>query len=376
MSKTGSKWGPLAGLVVLSALFSTSCGAGDHVQIVEARKVTDPAAMADAGEEMRFHGHTAAAHGADAQSGGEQELPFLWDVPEGWTEAETSQFRQVNMVPAGNELAECYLSILPGTAGGVVANINRWRSQMSLEDLSPEEVAALPKMMLLGREATLVDLKGAYKGMGDMALEGWAFLGCVLEAQGVMVFVKMTGPAEVIEAERGGFESFCQSLRPMPSTGVVVDNSGGDLPPAEGGAEDFAFVLPEGWTDAGARSMRAVNLALGSEGQCYVIELGGDAGGLLPNINRWRGEVGLDPIDEVGMAQLQRVPVLGTEVPLFEGVGSYQGMGGPEGEDMMVLGVCVIRDTTSLFVKLVAPASEAAAERTNFLAFLASLEEL
>ena len=76
------------------------------------------------------------------------------------------------------------------------------------------------------------------------------------------------------------------------------------------------------------------------------------------------------------MAQLQRVPVLGTEVPLFEGVGSYQGMGGPEGEDMMVLGVCVIRDTTSLFVKLVAPASEAAAERTNFLAFLASLEEL
>ena len=383
MSNVRRGWTGLAGALLLAA----SCGGPDALDIEAARRVTSPGALPGADEELRFHGHTAAAHGGGgaAHGGGAptaDELPFAWDMPQGWTEQPTTQFRLVNLRPADHPDAECFLSILPGTAGGLEANVNRWRAQMGLADLDAAGIAALPSIGLLGREATLVELEGAYSGMGDTASEGWAFLGAILQEQGVMVFVKMTGPADLLAAERDGFLDFCASIRPIPS-GMPDEagGTGGAAPSADapdnghGGNGEFTYVLPAGWSDSGASGMRRVNLAFGDVGQCYVIRLKGEAGGLLGNINRWRGEVGLEPIDEAGLALLPRVPMMGTEVALFEGSGSYQGMGGPEGGDMQVYGVALVRSTESLFIKLVAPVAEAEAQRDAFLAFVASLEE-
>jgi len=372
------------GLLVLTIC---GCGAGERVEISESRKVTDPADPAGADMDLRFHGESGHDHGgagdSTASNSGPSELPFDWVTPDGWGSAPTTSLRVINLVPG--EGAECYLTVLPGTAGGVDANVNRWRGQFGLADQTAEEIAALPQIPLLGQPATLIQLEGAFSGMGDSATDDWALRGAIQEAGRFTAFVKMTGPREVVAAQASNFDLFCTSLVPVASgtggssaTTSAPSNvpSGDGLPPAEGRAGDFGYEIPSGWTDAGAKSMRAVNLAFGTVGQCYVIELGGDAGGLLPNLNRWRGEVGMEPLDEAGLALLERVPLLGTEVHLFEGRGTYQGMGGPGGGDMQVFGVALIRDTTSLFIKLVAPADEAESERANFVAFLASMEEL
>ena len=63
--------------------------------------------------------------------------------------------------------AECTLSLLSGIAGGLDANVNRWRKQMSLPPASARDSPALPKLTWLGVDARDVTLDGDYRGMGQ-----------------------------------------------------------------------------------------------------------------------------------------------------------------------------------------------------------------
>ena len=137
----------------------------------------------------------------------------------------------------------------------------------------------------------------------------------------------------------------------------------------------LAFDLPEGWTDLGPSGMRLVNLSAGEDTQCYVIQLAGEAGGLLENLNRWRSEVGLGPIRAEDVADLEQVELLGEPCPVLEVSGEYQGMGAESGAGRTLLATLRIRSEGSVFVKMVGPEAEVAAHRSGFLAFVRSLEE-
>jgi len=89
---------------------------------------------------------------------------LAWQAPDGWVDARTKGLQLANfrVGPAGE--AECYVTVLGGTAGGVAMNVNRWRAQLGLPEASEEEIAALPKVSMLGGEAVLVDVEGTYGG--------------------------------------------------------------------------------------------------------------------------------------------------------------------------------------------------------------------
>ncbi len=62
---------------------------------------------------------------------------------------------------------------------------------------------------------------------------------------------------------------------------------------------DVAWTAPEAWKQEQAGGMRLASYKIphdGGDGDLSVISLGGDGGGMLANINRWRNQVGLDPI--------------------------------------------------------------------------------
>ena len=48
--------------------------------------------------------------------------------------------------------------------------------------------------------------------MGGEAKKGYKMLGLILTAQGGAVFVKMTGPKALVEANSEKFDAFCKSL--------------------------------------------------------------------------------------------------------------------------------------------------------------------
>src|SRR5690606_28493229 len=74
---------------------------------------------------------------------------YQYVTPEGWKPLPSTQFRLVNFAAGENGEVEVYFST---AGGGLVPNVNRWRKQVGLGDLTDEEVAQLPKVNILGQE--------------------------------------------------------------------------------------------------------------------------------------------------------------------------------------------------------------------------------
>jgi hypothetical protein len=160
----------------------------------------------------------AAAHATAAGQGtgemGAVDPPGLaWDVPPGWVEKPRRPMRVVTLAPEDAKESECYVTVLTGIAGGVEANVNRWREQMGQPPLDTAAVAALERIPVLGQEAVLVRIGGHFTGMGDADVAGAVLLGLICERRSDTLFVKMTGPAAEVEPAEAGFIAFCKSLR-------------------------------------------------------------------------------------------------------------------------------------------------------------------
>jgi hypothetical protein len=92
-------------------------------------------------------------------------------------------------------------------------NVDRWYSEMGKPGPTDAELAALPRAKVLGGEAVFVEVEGTFRGMSGEPIEGAGLLGMVLERDAGSVFVKMTGPADEVRAERERFRAFAESLR-------------------------------------------------------------------------------------------------------------------------------------------------------------------
>ncbi|MCH2106789.1 MAG: hypothetical protein MK291_09130 [Planctomycetes bacterium] len=295
------------------------------------------------------------------------ESPLVWMSPPGWEELPSTSMRLANF-SVGAE-AECYLTILPGTGGGVVGNVNRWREQIGLAEISAEEVALLPRVPLLGTDAYLVELEGAFRGMGTEAKEGWGLRGAILGSDRFTIFVKFTGPAEVVSLEAEAFDAFCASI-------TMREQEAGPSPSpssSHGAAGGIGWDVPAEWTTEPGGGMRLVTFRRGGV-ECYLTVLGGDGGGVVPNIQRWVGQLGLTPPTPDEVAALPKVEVMGVPSPLLEATGEYTGMGasGPI-PDTTMYGIACILEDRAIFVKMLGPSAEVLAERERFTAFVASM---
>lgn len=215
----------LAALAGLAFLVLPSCGRQERVEVVQSR---DPF-KTDAPPEL---GLTASQRYADNKT---QET-FSWETPEGWFFLPSTEFRQINFAFGPKREGECYLTLLSMSAGdGLRSNLNRWRKQMGLPDLTQEEVDALPTKpvfrnagAIIAKPAPFIDVTGTYTGgSGPMMapsepLPGYRMIGAILEAPGMLITIKMTGPEALVAANAAKFDQFCSSLgiAGMPSGGL------------------------------------------------------------------------------------------------------------------------------------------------------------
>jgi hypothetical protein len=312
---------------------------------------------------------------ARADAAGMDGAPRLaWETPDGWEELAPSQFREANFRVGGDERAECYLTVLGGDAGGLVANVDRWRAQLGLGPTSAEELADAPRSKLLGLDAIRVDFTGSFRGMGTGVdggeeHEGWRLVGLVGIHSAGSVFLKMTGPAEVIANELRAFEQLAASFR--VETGPAATTKGPSAPGAgatadAGGGGGLAWTLPAGWRRAPDDAMRLAGFWVdeGEDLMATLTVLTGDGGGLEANVARWRRQLGLGPPSAAELAALPRIEVLGSEGYLVESEGEAR-----------LLGAIALLPGRSVFVKLSGPDARVAAQREAFLSFCESLEE-
>ncbi|HEV8111956.1 MAG TPA: hypothetical protein VGR31_04220 [Planctomycetota bacterium] len=368
--------------LVACAAFVASCGSsndGAAVRTVErSRVVGDRAVDFHRGDSTadRF-GLGASPHGSaagkapatvpDGSSG--SKSPIAWTVPAGWTELPPTAMRTANFHPGGDPHTDCYLTLLGGDAGGLGANVNRWRAQLSLPALSPSEIDALPRSPFVGGDAVLVEANGTWRGMnGTDSNVGWALTGLLHVDPNGSAFLKMTGPADVVAAQHDAFLQLARSFRSAKAEvhgDEVRFAPAGDDHAARSSTGEFSFEIPAGWRKAPERPMRNASFYAGpgEDLECYVTVFPGEAGGILANVNRWRGQLGEPAIADADLAALHRIPMLGREAVLVECTG----------KGSQLVGAACAGADRSVFVKMSGPPERVQQQRSAFLQFCASI---
>ena len=111
---------------------------------------------------------------------GKGNPPFEWTKPDEWNAVEGTTMRIANFNFGPDKKGECYFTVLPG-GGQLLANLNRWRSQMGLPDATPEEAEALPSRQFLFGDGKYVEIEGSFKGFGASdAEDGYKMIGIIM----------------------------------------------------------------------------------------------------------------------------------------------------------------------------------------------------
>ena len=133
-----------------------------------------------------------------------------WDIPGGWTQRPADGMRKASFTVAGKDgqQADVSVVVLPGDAGGVLANVNRWRGQLGLGGFDEGELAAAasyPKSR--AGKVLLVDMTGQAEGSKKR------LVAAILSTEGSTWFFKMTGDKAVVAQAKLSFGEFLGSLR-------------------------------------------------------------------------------------------------------------------------------------------------------------------
>jgi hypothetical protein len=144
--------------------------------------------------------------------------PFKFKKPEGWKEAPLAMMSVATFrVVDGERSAEITISPLAGQAGGLMANVSRWRSQIGLDNASDEQINKdVRNTTVAGMPAHYVELVGPESA----GAKRQGILGVVLERGSTTWFIKMRGDSQLVAKEKPNFDAFIQSMKFDPATGA------------------------------------------------------------------------------------------------------------------------------------------------------------
>lgn len=131
-----------------------------------------------------------------------------WKLPAGWTEAQGGgPMRYATLKPPVPGKVDVTVIVLPGAAGGELANVNRWRNQIGLPPADEAGLAAARKTLRTGAgDVSVYD----FASEGQVSTRTVAGLALV---EGSSWFIKMTGDSSAVGAARPAFLELLGSLR-------------------------------------------------------------------------------------------------------------------------------------------------------------------
>ena len=273
--------------------------------------------------------------------------------------------------------ADLAITVFPGDVGGDLANVNRWRGQLDLPPIAEADLATTLQSVAAGSGLTIrvADLTGG------PANDPQRMLSAIVPYGGSTWFFKLTGPSSIVAAEKPRFLEFLATVAPAPAAASQpAAPAGQDMaalpaPPeviaASAAIPDLRWEAPAHWQAKAASALRKATYVLpgaaGTSAELAITAFPGAVGGELANVNRWRGQLQLPPVDEAALASsVTRLTVRGLPVAVVEFTG------GPA-TGQRLLGAIVTRGDATWFFKLTGPDAVVAAEKPAFLTFLQSL---
>jgi len=369
------------GLLIGCVLFS-SCKDKNTVQVYRVSKaeVEAPAPQAANPAPENAGMPPMGASMQPAPATGQASL-FTGNPPANWEQQPLSSMRQASYLVKGENgaTADISLVILAGSAGGTLDNANRWLAQLGQPAITEEQLAKMARRVTssLG-EVTLVDLQGTPQG-GNDSKDGRIVAG-IASGDNKTYFFKMRGNAALAESQKEAFIQWIGTVRPAEAapgspahTPVASAAPVAPVAPVPSAAEQpkqqITWSLPENWKSLPPSSMRYASFTVaGKNGETADISVsvfGGDGGGDLANVNRWRSQIGLQEIDAEALKALV-VPVTCKDAQILS-----VDMNSPKGR---ILAGWARVDGKSWFFKLTATAQLEEEEKAAFAKFLQSIQ--
>ena len=377
-------------VMVVSALAWMAAGCGkDEVRVYQAPQDAPPVAAANPQGKTTQNSPASeipgsAVSGSSSSVGSESsasERPAVpWTVPAGWEEKPASGMRVASYGVKRTDGRSVDISVVAmgGGAGGELENVNRWRDQIGLEPATEADLAGLRSIIPAGnRQVVMYQLDGK-KAVLDGKYPART-LAAILPAGEMTVFFKITGESALVAEQKPQFLAWLKSVDTGGGGGESAPEasasssapavSGGSERASGGGADGLPnWQVPSGWKAAGPKPMRLASFDIpdaAGNGDVSISKLSGNGGGLLANVNRWRGQVGLAPLEAGALAANSKTVATaggdsGTWVELV-------------GTEKTILGAIVARGEVSWFFKLTAPAAVAAKNRDAFEQFVRSI---
>jgi hypothetical protein len=140
-------------------------------------------------------------------------------------------------------------------------------------------------------------------------------------------------------------------------------------PPDVSTTGELQWALPKGWTDSRAGGMRYATLKPTAAGKIdvSVTVFPGPAGGEIANVNRWRNQIGLPPVDEATLAKDRKaLKSPAGSLAIFDYTSDGQ-------TKTRLVAAILFAGGNSWFVKMVGDAGPVAASRADFIRLLESL---
>lgn len=172
-----------------------------------------------------------------------------------------------------------------------------------------------------------------------------------------------------LSSENQRFSTFIKEMPSLPTRGP--DGTEMSSPIVSGASNTWTRVPSEG-----GMGMKFCHYRFGKDGkgEVYVSALPGGGGGFVNNVNRWRNQMGLDPIsNEEAMLLPPDVILLDQRVPLIDLKGTYTTRGGETFEDYRMLGALIVDPQILVSAKMVGPAKAVAEEEINFRRYCQSI---
>lgn len=302
-----------------------------------------------------------------------------WTAPKDWEEQPATEMRQGSFLVHGGNGAKADVSVVafPGDAGGDVANVNRWRGQINLPEIEDSALQkTAQKIDINGTPALLVAMDEKSDGTGRK------ILAAILHRDDRTWFFKMMGNTPLVTAQKDEFITFLQSVRfagesttaaasaiPLPMV-----QSSSPIPPAISAKPKWK--VPQGWQEQTASGMRQGSFAITegpSKADVSVVALSGDAGGVLANVNRWRGQLSLPDITEDDLTKsATTVETTGGPAVLVDIAGETSAAGSKS--PARILAAIIVRKDGTWFIKITGNDALVAKNKSALLDFLKSLE--
>jgi hypothetical protein len=152
---------------------------------------------------------------------------------------------------------------------------------------------------------------------------------------------------------------------PRPPDAAMPTNVSSPATESRTPAPAIKWEVPEGWSPAPASSMRYASFTAeknGEKADISVVTFPGDGGSDADNVNRWRQQIGLGPVDSVDAII----------IPLHAGEIHFSTVD-IAGATARVLAGWTRHDGRTWFFKMTGPPAIVEQEKSKFMAFLQSV---